>query len=213
MLYAAIDMEHKKVHDIILGGEAAHLFQELIDLYNRMTGENRKSFASLDEAKRMCVEAVQRRYFPEGVVTTPAQPPVDAQPVEKATQAVQQVAGSPTPPWARAETKNGTNPNPPPQKAPAAPVPAPTQVAATPPAREMQAQGPVARARMVFDQMKGAPRKDVIDACVALGIKRSTAQTQYQGWKKAQEEHGTEFRNPSTGAPQLAPGSYVGQPH
>jgi hypothetical protein len=37
----------------------------------------------------------------------------------------------------------------------------------------------------VADSMKGAARKDVIEACRALGIAYGTARTQYQKWKEA----------------------------
>lgn len=221
MLYAAIDMQQKKVTDIILGGEAGHLFQELIDLYNRMTGESRTSFSSLDEAKRMCIQAVHARYFPESVAKPAPQqtaPVTPARTMPPVPAPVAQTSGHITPPWARSDTQNGTNPNPPAQAKPAAPQP---QAQGSPPVeahpeeqehktqREQQSTGPVARARMVFETMAGAPRKDVIDACAKLGIKRSTAQTQYQAWKKARETI-TDDRNPNTGMPQLAPGTYLG---
>ncbi len=44
--------------------------------------------------------------------------------------------------------------------------------------------GPVARARLVFEEYQGFPRKEIIEACSKLGIKRSTAATQYQRWRK-----------------------------
>lgn len=37
----------------------------------------------------------------------------------------------------------------------------------------------------IADQMKGRPRKEVIEACRAAGIAYGTARTQYQEWKKA----------------------------
>lgn len=224
MLYAAIDMEKKQVTDIILGGEAGHLFQELIDLYNRMTGESRTSFASLDEAKRMCIQAVHARHFPESVQAKPTQPqqtvPVTpARTMPPVPAPVAQATGQIVPPWARSDTQNGTNPNPTPvkpqQAAPQAQAQASPPVEAHPEEqahtaqREQQSAGPVARARMVFETMAGAPRKDVIDACAKLGIKRSTAQTQYQAWKKARETVSND-RSPTTGMPQLAPGVYLG---
>jgi hypothetical protein len=64
---------------------------------------------------------------------------------------------------------------------------------------------PVRRARQVFEQLWGEPRKDIIEACVQLGINRSTASTQYQHYKKSREQD-QEHRNPATGMPQLAPG-------
>lgn len=215
MLYAAIDMEKKQVTDIILGGEAGHLFQELIDLYNKMTGENRTSFASLDEAKKMCIRAVHARHFPESVQAKPAQqtvPVTPARTMPPVPAPVAQAGGQIVPPWARQDTQNGTNPNPKPQPqaaAPPAPVEKHHEEQAHTAQREQQSAGPVARARMVFETMAGAPRKDVIDACAKLGIKRSTAQTQYQAWKKARETV-TDDRNPHTGMPQLAPGTYLG---
>lgn len=221
MLYAALDMTQKKVTDIILGGDAGHLFQELIDLYNRMVppDQRRESFSSLDEAKRETIRVLHAAHFPETVAKPAAQPaqvqPQAPRPVPSVPAPVAAATGQITPPWARSDTSNGTNPNPAPQ--PARPTPPPvTQVARSEhPAEEQehhdtrQSDGPVARARKVFEEMQGAQRKDVIDACAKLGIKRSTASTQYQAWKKAKEEAG-EWRNPSTGMPQLAPGTYLG---
>jgi hypothetical protein len=48
--------------------------------------------------------------------------------------------------------------------------------------------GPVAKARAVFEAMQGKARKDVLEACEQLGVKRSTASTQYQRWRKARQE-------------------------
>lgn len=212
MLYAAIDMEHKKVADIILGGDAAHLFQELIDLHNRMVppDQRRKTFATLDEAKRLTLEAVHRNYFPETVSGKPAPAVQVQQPV--ATPQPQRT-GTITPPWARTTTVDGNN-NPNPSKTVQATTPPPPPQPAPPVNIEVkQADGPVARARKVFDAMAGHPRKEVIDACAKVGIKRSTAQTQYQAWKKAREE--VTLPDPSKPAgegnmPRLAPGTYLG---
>jgi hypothetical protein len=46
--------------------------------------------------------------------------------------------------------------------------------------------GAVARVWAIADEMKGAARKDVIEACRQQGIAYGTARTQYQAWKKAQ---------------------------
>lgn len=48
--------------------------------------------------------------------------------------------------------------------------------------------GPVARARLVFQEYEGRPRREIIEACAKLGIKRSTTATQYQRWKKEREK-------------------------
>lgn len=55
----------------------------------------------------------------------------------------------------------------------------------------VEAMGPVARARKVFDELKGHPRKEHIEACAKLGIKRSTAAAQYQRWMTEHKKAGT----------------------
>lgn len=204
MLFPAIDMETKQVKDIMLGGDAAHLYRELIEFYNMVTGERRTGFNSLDEAKKMCVEAAQRRYFGGEVPVKPRTwvppqvPTAPAQPTTTSTAAPP--PHKPVPPWAQGAVA--------PVAAPAQPAPA--QVTRSEPehdSREVHAEGPVARARRVFEEMSGAPRKDILDACVKLGIKRSTAQTQYQAWKKAREEA---IEKGPDGVIRLPPGSYVG---
>ena len=137
MLYAALDVSKRQVADIIYGGEASQLLQELVTLYNTLTKENIRSFSSADVAKEKCKEAIQRLYFQE---------------------TNQHLV---TPPWARTDT------------------PSPSVV------ELKRAIGPVALAREVFESMKGERRKDVIEACVKLGVKRSTASTQYQIWKSS----------------------------
>lgn len=212
MLYVAMDMEKQRVTDIMLGGDAAVMYRELIALYNQMTGETRHGFASLEEAKRMTTEAVHARYFGPSAreVRSPAPPSVPPLP--------EAVRSAPTvkPPWEQVRA------------APWSQAPTP----ATPPAVEVvreeaheepqhgepevmhpghdRENGPVARARRIFESMPGAPRKDILDACAKVGIKRSTASTQFQAWKKAKEE-AREYRNPENGMPQLAPGVQVTQ--
>ena len=44
---------------------------------------------------------------------------------------------------------------------------------------------PTKKVWLIADQMKGRPRKEVIEACRAAGIAYGTARTQYQEWKKA----------------------------
>lgn len=57
--------------------------------------------------------------------------------------------------------------------------------------KEHAAQGPVARARAVFEELGlSKPRKEHIEACAKLGIKRSTAAAQYQTWKAAHKSPG-----------------------
>lgn len=44
-------------------------------------------------------------------------------------------------------------------------------------------KGAVAQARAIFVKMKNAKRKEIIAACVAKGINKNTAGTQYWKWK------------------------------
>ena len=39
--------------------------------------------------------------------------------------------------------------------------------------------------RRIASEMKGRPRREVIEACVAAGVKPTTAKTQYQKWHSA----------------------------
>lgn len=48
--------------------------------------------------------------------------------------------------------------------------------------------GPVARVWVVAQSMPRASRKDVLAACVALGIKEKTAATQYQLWQYSRRQ-------------------------
>jgi hypothetical protein len=43
--------------------------------------------------------------------------------------------------------------------------------------------GKVAHARIIFEDMKGLPRKEVLSACTGAGINVNTAKTQYHRWK------------------------------
>lgn len=58
------------------------------------------------------------------------------------------------------------------------------------PVMENQRQsGAVEKARKIFDLAAELPRKEAINLAVSVaGLKRSTAQTQYQHWKKKREE-------------------------
>ena len=47
--------------------------------------------------------------------------------------------------------------------------------------------GPVAQVWAMCESMPGAPRKEVVEACVAAGINVHTAKTQYQRWFSAQK--------------------------
>ena len=47
--------------------------------------------------------------------------------------------------------------------------------------------GPVAQVWLMCESMPGAPRKAVVEACVAAGINIHTAKTQYQRWFSAQK--------------------------
>lgn len=49
------------------------------------------------------------------------------------------------------------------------------------------AESPVKLVHRLADEMRGQPRKDVIAACVAAGVNKSTANTQFYHWQKAQE--------------------------
>jgi hypothetical protein len=46
-------------------------------------------------------------------------------------------------------------------------------------------EGPTKRVWAIADTMKGAKRKDVVQACVEAGIATGTARTQYQKWLAA----------------------------
>ncbi len=50
----------------------------------------------------------------------------------------------------------------------------------------VEEEGPVAICRRVFATMHGRPRAEVIDTCVAQGVKASTARTQYRKLKSGQ---------------------------
>jgi hypothetical protein len=55
-----------------------------------------------------------------------------------------------------------------------------------PESKTVEEMGPVQRARLLFEEMRGHSRKEILDACERLGIKRATASTQYQKWRSAQ---------------------------
>ena len=46
-------------------------------------------------------------------------------------------------------------------------------------------KGSVAKVWALCDKMKGAARKDIVEACVKIGINENTAKTQVQAWKQA----------------------------
>lgn len=48
-------------------------------------------------------------------------------------------------------------------------------------------ESPVKIVWRVASEMVGASRKDVVEACVALGVNKATASTQYYRWQKASE--------------------------
>lgn len=51
------------------------------------------------------------------------------------------------------------------------------------------------RARMIFNQYRDRPRKDILEACERLGIKYSTASALYSGWrKKANDDRSHDIR-------------------
>lgn len=47
--------------------------------------------------------------------------------------------------------------------------------------------GTVAQVRALFESMRGKPRKEAIEAAVASGVNRNTANTQYYRWSKGIE--------------------------
>ena len=49
-------------------------------------------------------------------------------------------------------------------------------------------ENPVSLVWKTCDEMEGARRKDVVEACIVLGVNVHTARTQYQRWYKAQRE-------------------------
>lgn len=197
MLYAAIDPGTRKVTDIMLGGDVGHMYQELIDLYNRLTGEKVERFATIEEAKAKCIAAVHKSVFGSAPTTMSPAP---------------QPQGAVAPPWARRTEA--------PAPAPQAQAKAPNVIPPAPPeVKSGQGMGPVAICRRVFEELWGAPRKDIIEACARLGVKRSTAQTQFQRYKQDREqgiqprqEPRDLDRNPSNGMPLLPPGTTV-TPH
>lgn len=53
-------------------------------------------------------------------------------------------------------------------------------------AKNKRADGPVAKARALFESMKGKDTADIIAACEKLGINKGTANTQLGRWRKEQ---------------------------
>jgi hypothetical protein len=54
--------------------------------------------------------------------------------------------------------------------------------------RESTVERPTKQVWHIADEMKGAKRKEVLDACVKAGIAYYTARTQYQLWLQCQKE-------------------------
>jgi len=52
-------------------------------------------------------------------------------------------------------------------------------------AKQRRADGPVAKAREIFEKMRDASSADIIAACEAAGVNRGTATTQLGRWRKA----------------------------
>jgi hypothetical protein len=59
-----------------------------------------------------------------------------------------------------------------------------TKKVATAEAKQRRADGPVAKARGIFEQMKDKDSAEIIKACEAAGINRGTATTQLGRWRK-----------------------------
>jgi hypothetical protein len=187
MLYPALDIQQKKVVDIHPHG-TENPMKEFVNLYNELTGQNVDTFDTVEHAKKACMDALHDRTF--------------------AHPAPQTQSGSYTPPWLNKDGSRTATP--------------PTQESKGEPQEEEHGgdlsraddDGPVAKARVIFEKMWGAPRKDVIEECARQGIKRSTASTQYQHFKKAKETaEMPEHRNPQNGMPQLPPGARVADLH
>lgn len=177
MLYTVIDSDQKKVIDVVAHGDETRYIQEYTELYEAITGQ-KVEFKSIEEAKGSCVEAVHNRTFNRPVAT-------------RTKDYLSSTAEVYRPPWLNAD---GTPTATPPEGAETA-------------YSNRKKDGPLARARVIFEEMWGSPRKDIIEACAKAGIKRSTAATQYQAFKKMKESELTVGPN---GMPQLPPGVQVG---
>jgi hypothetical protein len=180
VLHTVLDVQEAKVVDLVPSGDPTEYLQELVELYARVTGQP-VEFTSLDQAKKACMAAIHTKFFGSPSGGRPTRE-YDTRPV--------------TPPWINPETGKPT------RDPPAEPPPRSYSTSNREP-------GPVGKAREVFVAMWGSPRKDIIEECARRGIKRSTASTQYQHFKKAKEQE-QEYRNPETGMPQLAPGTQLG---
>jgi hypothetical protein len=173
-----LDVHAEKVVDLVPSGDPHGYTQELHDLYRRLTGIE-PNFESLEQAKLACIEAIRVGFF--------------AKLPERVGRPTREYDTRPvTPPWLN---QDGTPTR----------IPDPNEPATH---RTYHKEGPVSKAREIFDAMWGSPRKDIIEACAAAGIKRSTAATQYQHYKKSKDA-AIEHRNPTTNMPQLAPGVMV----
>lgn len=194
MLHTMLDVKEHKVADVLPSGDPNVFMQELTELYERTTGK-KADFQSVEDARAKVRVALEAKFFREE--GTPVQPHRGGGYREYDTTPVR-------PPWLKEDGTPTANP--------------PRQVQthegeehpeATDYDGRVNPDGPVAKARAIFEKMWGSPRKDIIEACAQVGIKRSTASTQYQHFKKA-KEHSVEYRNSQTNMPQLAPGTRAG---
>lgn len=193
MLHTMLDVREHKVTDVVPQGDPNVFMQELSELYERTTGQ-KAQFTDVEDAREKVKAALEAKFFREPTGTAP-QPRRGGGYREYDTTPVR-------PPWLK---EDGTPTANPPQR---------VHSEGDPENDEMDfdgrhnPDGPVAKARSIFEKMWGSPRKDIIEACAQAGIKRSTASTQYQHFKKA-KEHQADYKNPQTGMPQLAPGTRV----
>ena len=63
-----------------------------------------------------------------------------------------------------------------------------TKATSAGPRAKSDVESPTKLVWRMADEMVGADRKDVIAACVAAGVNKSTAQTQYYKWSKARSK-------------------------
>lgn len=52
------------------------------------------------------------------------------------------------------------------------------------------AEKPVELVHRLCDEMEGATRKEIVESCVAQGVNKNTAQTQYYAWRKKHQPGG-----------------------
>lgn len=104
MLYAMIDLSHKRVIEVLPLGEeeakeasagvTALYIQELTELHTQLTGK-KESFKTLEAAKRAVLGQLGKRYFGETAASPAKRVPKDSGPVATARGIIQELAGHP----------------------------------------------------------------------------------------------------------------------